>query len=342
MKVSIRNASEECLLECDAVTPVLHQALASGVDLPHECLSGACGSCKASLTRGNVENLWSDAPAWNLLKPGEHLLCQCVPLDDCEFEIKGAFSKGIEPAPAYHRGVIRDLRHLNTDVVAFSVVFEKPVDFLAGQFVALSFDGIEGMRCYSIVNAEVPSRQLDFVIKRKPGGKVSDRLFGTNAAEQPVTCFGPVGKAVFDPEQTGNIICIAGGSGIAGMLSIVARAGLSGHLEHHTADVFFGVRSAPDIFFLPEWTALATEHRRVHVVVALSEEAPGDALCKAYPMLTFEQGMVHEVAARRLANPLSGTTAFVAGPTPAVNAALRVLLMQMKLPAKLIKYDKFA
>lgn len=342
MKVSIRSASEECLLECSAAAPILHQALANGVDLPHECLSGTCGSCKASLTRGNVKNLWQAAPAGNLLNPGEFLLCQCLPLDDCEFEVKTAFAKNTDLPPEYRRGVLTNLRQLNADVVTFSVEFDQPLAFLAGQFIALAFDGIDGMRCYSIVNADTPTRTLDFVIKRKPGGEVSERLFDTSVAEQSVTCFGPVGKAVFDPEQTKNIVCIAGGSGIAGMLSIADRAGSCGHLKRYRADVFFGVRSASDLFFLPEWGRLAAKHPQLHVVIALSEEAPTDMLRTAYPLLTFDHGMVHEVAARSLASPLSETTAFVAGPTPAVNAALRVLLMQMKLPAKLIKYDKFA
>lgn len=342
MKVSIRSATEECLLECDETTPILHQALVCGVELPHECLSGTCGSCKARLTSGNIKNLWPDAPACSLLKPGECLLCQSIPLGNCEFEIKTAFSRTEDPLPAYRRGMLCNVQRLNADVLAFSIAFDQPVDFLAGQFVALSFDGIDGMRCYSMVNTDTPSRTLDFVIKRKPGGDVSERLFGTSAAEQSVTCFGPVGKAVFDPKQAGNIVCIAGGSGIAGMLSIVGRAGSCGHLEHHTSDVFFGVRSAADVFFLPEWAALAAEHPRLHVVIALSEEAPTDTLRMAYPSLKFEQGLVHEVAARSLSAPLVETTAFVAGPTPAVNAALRMLLMQMKLPAKLIKYDKFA
>jgi len=62
-------------------------------------------------------------------------------------------------------------------------------------------------------------RRLDFVIKRKPAGQFSNWLFDTARAGERLQLFGPLGKATFDPSLSKNILCIAGGSGIAGMMS---------------------------------------------------------------------------------------------------------------------------
>jgi len=45
---------------------------------------------------------------------------------------------------------------------------------------------------------------------------------------------------------------MAGGSGIAGLMSILARASAEGHFARHPGHVFFGVRTAADLFFADE------------------------------------------------------------------------------------------
>ena len=41
---------------------VLHAALRAGFDLPHECATGTCGTCRATITAGNATALWPEAP----------------------------------------------------------------------------------------------------------------------------------------------------------------------------------------------------------------------------------------------------------------------------------------
>jgi toluene monooxygenase electron transfer component len=216
----------------------------------------------------------------------------------------------------------------------FALELERPRDFDAGQFALLAPEGI-AYRAYSMCNYERGGRRLDFVAKRKAGGAFSEWLFGANRAGARLETFGPLGKATFEPALGKNLLCIAGGSGIAGMMSILSRAAEAKYFERHKAWVFFGVRTMRDAFFLDELSGFNAE-----VTVALSEEEIPST--NEWPKLKFEQGLVHEVAKRQMAGKYQNVRAYVAGPPPAVDAAIRVLLLDAKLTTDNIRYDKYS
>jgi toluene monooxygenase electron transfer component len=184
-----------------------------------------------------------------------------------------------------------------------------------------------------MVNFARGTKRLEFVVKKKPGGGFSDWLFSDQAAGARLELVGPLGKASFDPGLARNILCIAGGSGIAGMMSILARAAAANYFERHQVWVFFGVRTLRDAFFLDELAA----YPKAQITIALSEEDP-----PANTKLRFERGLVHEVAKRAMAGKYQGVRAYLAGPPPAVDAAIRVLLLDAKLTTDNIRYDKFS
>ena len=170
------------------------------------------------------------------------------------------------------------------------------------------------------------------MIKKKPGGGFSEWLFSDRAAGARLDLFGPLGKATFHPDLGKNLLCIAGGSGIAGMMSILARADAADYFSRHKGYVFFGVRTLKDVFFLDQ-----LKNTKAEVTIALSEEDP-----PANGSLRFERGLVHEVAKRRMAGNYQNVRAYLAGPPPAVDAAIRVLLLDAKLTGDNIRYDKFS
>ena len=86
----------------------------------------------------------------------------------------------------------------------------------------------------------------------------------------------------------------------------------------------------------------ALANRNLEITVALSEEDVGGEARKDWPALRFEKGMVHEVAKRAMAGKYQNVRAYVAGPPPAVDAAIRVLLLDAKLTTDNIRYDKFS
>ena len=81
---------------------------------------------------------------------------------------------------------------------------------------------------------------------------------------------------------------------------------------------------------------------RAQITIALSEEDVPEEAMRDWPSLNFEKGLVHEVAKREMAGKYQNLRAYVAGPPPAVDAAIRVLLLDAKLTTDNIRYDKFS
>lgn len=322
---------------------ILYAGLRAGIDLPYECATGTCGTCKAKLVAGRVREHWAQAPGKKYVKPaaGEFLMCQCI----AEEPVTAEVTKFVYPmdtgacVPQKAAGTVRAPRALTHDVLAFALELDEPRDFDAGQFVLLGASGVGGYRAYSMCNYERGTRRLDFLVKRKPEGSFSEWLFAANRDGARLEAFGPLGKASFDPTLGKNLLLIAGGSGIAGMRSILARAERDRYFARHRGWVFFGVRSMRDAFWLSELSAHAAN---VEVTVALSEQDVPPEATRQWPRLRFERGLVHEVAKRAMAGKYQDVRAYVAGPPPAVDAAIRVLLLEAKLSTDNIRYDKYS
>jgi len=320
---------------------ILYAGLRAGIDLPYECATGTCGTCKAKLLSGRVQDRWPDAPGRKFVKPqaAEFLMCQCAAEDALTLEVS-KFVYPVEPGacvPQTGSGTVRNVRPLTHDVTGFALELERPRDFDAGQFALLAPEGIQGYRAYSMCNYARAARVLDFVVKRKPDGAFSQWLFGAEREGTRLDVFGPLGKATFEPALGKNLLCIAGGSGIAGMMSILARADEARYFERHDGWVFFGVRTMKDAFLLKELSA-----SKAKITVALSEEDVSEKTGKDWPGLRFEKGLVNEVAKRAMAGKYQNVRAYVAGPPPAVDAAIRVLLLDARLTTDNIRYDKFS
>lgn len=344
--VEIRSRDEVHRFESEVGERILYCGLRSGLDLPYECATGTCGSCKARLLDGELEELWPDAPGKDLLKTnsGDFLMCQCTPKGRVIAEVPKPLYRlpGKVRVPGWTVGVLQDTRSLTHDVMAVDVHLHEPVQFQAGQFMAFEIADVPGTRGYSMVNYAAETDSLEFIVKRKPGGGVSEWLFGRNRDSTPIRLFGPLGGAVFEPELDTNLLCIAGGTGIAGMMSILQRACDEHYFASHHGDVFFGVRTPTDAFYLDKLNAFGSKFPdTLSITVALSDDPATSALKQRYRCLRFKEGLVHEVAGAAMVNRLQGITAYVAGPPPAVEASVRLLVLAGVSPVN-IRYDKFS
>jgi toluene monooxygenase electron transfer component len=340
--VNARNGTRD--FSCDPGEKILHAGLRSGVELPYECGTGTCGTCKARLVSGRTATEWPEAPGRRYLKTeAELLMCQSVAHEDCALEVGVPLKEASAPAPHALGGVVRGCRRLTHDVLAFDLDLDGPLDFAAGQFALLTVPGIAGARAYSMVNFDRRAERLSFVVKKKPGGAVSDWLFGDGIDGTRLGVFAPLGHAIFQSDLRKHVLCVAGGSGIAGMMSILSLACQDAHFATWDGHVFFGVRTARDGFFLDELEAFRARYPgRLAVTVALSDEDVPASLAAAYPGFAFARGFVHSVAGERMQGRFADVRAYVAGPPPMVDASLRLLLREARLPPADIRYDKFS
>lgn len=344
MKIAIQSKSGGTAIDCSDDETILHAGLRQGLKLPYECATGTCGTCRARVMSGEVDVRWQEAPGSAGLKPekGDILMCQTRVRTDCVLRVRSEIAISEKACPASRRGTIRNIQKLTKDVAHFDLHLSAPMSFDAGQFVVVETADLTGGRAYSMVNFDREADKLALVVKRKPGGKFGDWLFDDRPGDRDVTVFGPLGRAVFDPCEGKNIVCIAGGSGIAGMMSILECAVKADHFRDYKGSVFFGVRTMADTFYLELLARyVAASHGNLGVTIALSDEVAVAPSHADYAGLKLASGMVHEVAAKAMTGGFADTTAYLAGPPIMVDAAIRMLI-SAGVSTRDIRYDKFS
>jgi toluene monooxygenase electron transfer component len=347
MKITIQANSGEFNFDCETSERLLYAGLTTGLRLPYECATGTCGTCRGRVVQGSTVVEWNEAPGFARLKrdKGDVLMCQARPAADCVIRVPANLVADLDSPtkPAHRTGRVEQVRRLNGDVIDFSVALPGPVAFEAGQFVVVEVAGIGGGRAYSMVNFSPDSDRLKLVVKQKPGGGFSNWLFGGDVNGSDVKVFGPLGRATFHPEEDRNILCIAGGSGLAGMLSILERAKREDYFRDHSGHVFFGVRTLADGFYLQELSDYAAAgHGKLQITLALSHERAQGDVHPQYPHLRLANGMVTAAMTQAMAGSFDNLVSFVAGPTPMVDEALRLLIKEARQPSLYVRYDKFA
>jgi toluene monooxygenase electron transfer component len=347
VKILVRARDQVHAFDGEEGERILHAGLRAGILLPYECGTGTCGTCKARLVEGDVGDEWPAAPGRGSLRPdrGEILMCQCVARSHCTLEV-GRVVKAVAPdrsRPRRLAGVVEDVRPLTHDVLSLTLGLSAPLDFEAGQFVLMTAPGIAGARAYSMANFTPGAERLAFVVKKKPGGRMTEWLFGDQIMGVRVELFGPLGAAIFHPDAGKNLLLIAGGSGIAGMMSILARAVRDRYFARHAGELYFGVRTRRDVCLVEELAAFHAEAAgALGVTLAFSDEDADPDLAARYPQLGFGTGFVHAVAAEGMRGRWENVRAWTAGPPPMVDATLRMLLREGKLKPDDIRYDKFS
>jgi toluene monooxygenase electron transfer component len=163
-------------------------------------------------------------------------------------------------------------------------------------------------------------------------------------SSKKINIFGPLGKAYYETHNPYDLICIAGGTGVAGMLSILKSFVANNENSDKNAQLFFGVRKNQDLFFGNELHNLVAQGKgAINVCVAISDDEIDKNLKEKFPLLSFEKGLVHEVALKKLKNnELSSSVAYLAGPPPLVNACIKMFLLEFKFKSNRIFFDKFS
>ena len=336
---SIRIASaEDTTFRCAAEDTILSAALRQGIGFPYECNSGGCGSCQFELIEGELNERWPDAPG---LSPrargrGKRLACQSVPSSDCT--IKVALNAELAPAIVPQRRTLAfvSARRLTADMSEFCFSSDGPAEFLPGQFATISLPGVEGPRAYSMSNLPNASGEWSFVIKRVPGGKGTALLFDALARGEELCVDAPYGNSYLRTGNGRDIVCIAGGSGLSPVLSILRGAVRAPELSERRIHLFYGGRGPQDICVPEILAADRLLSGRVELHTAISDDnAPGAAEWSG------ERGFVHELVRKTLGEQIPQFDYYFCGPPPMTDAVHRMLLLDHKVPAKQLHFDRF-
>lgn len=279
----------------------------AGVWLPFECGWGSCGTCKATLLSGEVESLFPDAPA---VDPRDErrrrkLTCQSTPVTDITIKVTrlGPF----EERPTTDRvGRLVAKQELGPGICSFTFALDAPAEFRPGQYAILEL-GPDLQRCYSMDGG--PGSEITFVAKHYLGRPGSSALHALPlGAEVPITV--PFGD-MWLREDDAPAILIAGGTGIAPVLSLARHMAARGHA--HPVTVLYGANTPDELVCLDELAdtvAQLPNGRLVPVVVHAADSWPGRRGYATTPLA-------------EIATPEHRY--YLAGPPPMVEATMAVL-----------------
>ena len=211
----------------------------------------------------------------------------------------------------------------------------KPFIFKPGQYVAVSFKR-KGRptpaRCFSIANSPTQKNILQFSIRIK--GRYTNKMSELAVGDE-VMVRGPFGSFVFDENRDNDVVLIAGGMGIAPLISIVHYAsniGLSNKII-----LIYGISSQDDVPFVEQLTDLMKSNQNFKTTFVISS-GPTDKLTSQ----NVESGRITPEIIQHVANgEYSSKRFFICGPPVFMNAMTKILRGK-DVPADYIMTEAFS
>ena len=318
---------------------LLQAALNQGLAFPHSCRAGGCGSCKCRLVKGKVKELTDKSYLLSAeeIRDNYVLACQSVPQSDVEVEVVLG-TAGAMPAASSGVGRIAALLPLTHDILHVHVELEQALSFQPGQYaeVASRAGSAAGVtRRYSFANvpeASGTTSRLEFFVRRVPGGRYTEWLFEEARIGDALDVSAPHGDFVLRESAT-PMLCIAGGSGLAPLLSML-RGALATQRRPREVTLVFGARTQADLYMLDAIEALRSEWPvRFEFVPVLSGEPAGSDWAG-------KRGFIADHLADVLGGAIATQQAYLCGP-PAMVDTCATALVAAGVPAGEIHADRF-
>ncbi|CAM5781485.1 2Fe-2S iron-sulfur cluster-binding protein [Rhizobacter fulvus] len=313
------------VLEVEPGANLLDALRNAQVPMSYSCMAGRCGTCRCRVIAGEV--LDSGGTQQNPLDGQDSyvLACQTFLTGPCTIEIPEPDEVVVHPARTI-KATVTAVETLTHDIKRVVLKPAKPLEFSPGQYAQLQFTPAH-MRPYSMAGTDADSG-LEFHVRVVPGGRVSGYVANDLKPGDAVRVSGPLGSAYLRTRHDGPVLCVAGGTGLAPILSIVRGAIAQG--MPNPIHLYFGVRAPHDVYGLDWLAELARRHPafKLHVVVTSGGD-PREQRC----------GLVTEAIEQDLRN-LHGWRAYLCGSPPMVEAA-SVLVRDKGIDPARIHADAF-
>ena len=204
---------------------------------------------------------------------------------------------------------------------------------LPGQHVDVRLtaeDGYQAQRSYSVSSAPEPGA-LELTVDAIPDGEVSPYLTEELRPADRLELRGPIGGYfTWTAEDGGPLLLVAGGSGVAPLMSMLRYRAAVGSSVPTT--LLYSSRSREDIIFREELQRLAADPTLDVVHTLTRSHPPG---WEGYTR-RIDAAMLDEV----VSDPARGGLVYVCGPTLLVEQAATILVGRGYPPAR-IKTERF-
>ena len=305
---------------------LLETLRANDVPISYSCMSGRCGTCRCKVISGSVIETGREAKITNPSE-GEYVLaCTSVLSESCAIEIPEPDEIVTHPARII-KGTVTAIEEATHDIRIIRLRPAKPLSFSPGQYATLQFTP-DHIRPYSMASL-CTDEELEFHVRRVPDGRVTSYVFDEIKLGDVIRVSGPLGTAYLRTRHEGPLLCVAGGTGLAPILSIV-RGAIAANMDN-PIHLYFGVRSPQDIYRLDQLKALQTLHPALKLNVIVTTDDGGTSGRRT--------GLITEAIAEDIPE-FQGWRAYVCGAPPMVEATA-ALLRQRHMDEKHIHADAF-
>lgn len=328
-------ANEEKEYTVRGGSSLLSTLMGEEVFIPSACGGrGSCGLCKVKVLEGAGQYLPTELPWMSEEETAEgiRLSCQIKVKNDMRIQIpEELFSvKQYRAKCARIRDLTHDIKELTLELIE-----PETIEFTAGKFLQLQTPEYEltdepVYRAYSMSSPPSVTDSVEIEVRLVPNGICTTYVHNYLKEGDEVIFNGPYGD-FYLRDTDRKAVCIAGGSGMAPIKSILLDMldkGIDRKVEY-----FFGAVSKRDLFLVDEMRELEKKLPDFSYIPALSapqEEDEWDG----------ETGLITEVLDRHLESG-EEVEAYLCGSPGMIDACVAVLTKK-GVPEELIYYDKFA
>jgi ferredoxin-NADP reductase len=205
---------------------------------------------------------------------------------------------------------------------------------LPGQHVDVRLtaeDGYQAQRSYSIASASHPT-SIELAVERLDDGEVSTYLTDVLVPGDQLELRGPIGGYfTWMPSDGGPVLLVAGGSGVAPLMSIIRQRFLED--SNVPMRLLYSSRAWDEVIYRDELTELAARDDGFELAQTLTRRQP--------PGWTGYARRIDREMLESVAYPVEQTPlAYVCGPTALVESAAN-LLVELGYAPERVKTERF-
>src|SRR6266568_4304839 len=240
-----------------------------------------------------------------------------------------AASQDAAESPAWWIATVTGMELRGPDIALLTLQPEQPLNYRPGQHISVQTPHWPRLwRTYSIANAPRSDGLLRLHVRAVTGGLVSPVLVHQVKAGDPLVLGAPAGAMVADTESGRDVLCLAGGTGLAPIKAIIeALISAQEPGRHREIVLYCGARRHQDLYDMPALQEMERAYPWLQVIPAVSDEPARDH--------DVMYGTIPELAAKAT---WAKRDVYISGPDHMIVKTARVL-RERGTPNRFIHYD---